>query len=615
LIDLPLVAFQHIIFILPFYFLTRLHFDAGHFFFFYLTVFLSTINFSNLLRLFAYYVGTLDDTFRYGGFSCTVLLLFAGFLVPAKDMRPYFGWLHWINPMYYAFENLFTSEFVGLIINCAGGNLVPSGNAYDPQYQTCTIPGSKPGATTVAGSDYVQAYGFSYAHRWRNIGILVGTALTYLVVGAFGSEIMNFGSQGGNPIVFTKSRKRSSGEAPIDVEKSASFSSSSNLSLPSEKAIAPGSKALTWQNLRVNIGEKGILKDISGYVRRGQLTALCGASGAGKTTLLSALSQTNFYGELHGQVLFENQIPGVNFKKTTGFAQQNDLHDGTTTVREALEFSALLRQPNSFSEPEKLAHVDTILGALDLHAYANALIGDEGSGLGVEILKRVTIGVELAARPEILFCDEPTSGLDGQGAANIIGYLRKLAHNGNAILVTVHQPSALLFSRFDNLLALSSEGEQLYFGRVDSALLYFERNGAVCPSGTNPASFILETVGAGIHARESEKAANWAQKWQNSTEASALKKDLESSKAGDGIVHPDGSKNSEFNASVITQSRLLTVRMLKSQWRNTPYVYSKIWVHVISAFLVGFTFYQVGTSPQDLQNRYVIYATDIPLQL
>jgi hypothetical protein len=46
---------------IPFYFLTRLQVDAGKFFFFYLTLLLSTVNFSNLLRMFAYYVDTLDD--------------------------------------------------------------------------------------------------------------------------------------------------------------------------------------------------------------------------------------------------------------------------------------------------------------------------------------------------------------------------------------------------------------------------------------------------------------------------------------------------------------------------------------------------------------------------
>lgn len=74
-----------------------------------------------------------------------------------------------------------------------------------------------------------------------------------------------------------------------------------------------------------------------------------------------------------------------------GFAQQADLHDPTATVREALEFSALLRQPDIYSRAERLGYVDTVLDLLDLKHVADALIGDEDSGLGVEMTKRVTV--------------------------------------------------------------------------------------------------------------------------------------------------------------------------------------------------------------------------------
>ena len=77
--------------------------------------------------------------------------------------------------------------------------------------------------------------------------------------------------------------------------------------------------------------------------------------------------------------------------------------------------------------------------------------------LAVEIGNTKTIGVEVASKPEVLlFLDEPTSGLDSGSAFNIIRSLRKLADAGQAILCTIHQPSAVLFEHFDELLLLKS---------------------------------------------------------------------------------------------------------------------------------------------------------------
>lgn len=85
-----------------------------------------------------------------------------------------------------------------------------------------------------------------------------------------------------------------------------------------------------------------------------------------------------------------------------------DVHDPTSTVREALEFSALLRQPAKYSRDEKLAHVDVVINMLSLESLSDALIGS----LSVEEKKRVTIAVELSARPSLMTSyDEPTSGL------------------------------------------------------------------------------------------------------------------------------------------------------------------------------------------------------------
>merc|ERR1711939_394481 len=154
-----------------------------------------------------------------------------------------------------------------------------------------------------------------------------------------------------------------------------------------------------------------------------------------------------------------------------------------STVREALRFSALLRQPREVPVEEKYAYCETIIDLLEMRDIAGATIGRIGEGLNQEQRKRLTIGVELASKPELLmFLDQPTSGLDSGAAFNIVRFLRKLADAGQAILCTIHQPSAVLFEHFDELLLLKSGGRVVYHGPLgnDSQELirYFEENGA-----------------------------------------------------------------------------------------------------------------------------------------
>lgn len=182
-----------------------------------------------------------------------------------------------------------------------------------------------------------------------------------------------------------------------------------------------------------------------------------------------------------------------SFQRGTGFAEQMDIHEPTATVRESLRFSALLRQPKEVPLQEKYDYCEKVIDLLEMRSIASATVGSAGSGLNQEQRKRLTIAVELASKPELLlFLDEPTSGLDSLAAFNIVRFLRKLADAGQAILCTIHQPSAVLFEEFDDLLLLQSGGRVVYNGALgsDSRTLidYFERNGGKkCSPYANPA--------------------------------------------------------------------------------------------------------------------------------
>jgi ATP-binding cassette subfamily G (WHITE) protein 2 (PDR) len=285
-------------------------------------------------------------------------------------------------------------------------------------------------------------------------------------------------------------------------------------------------------------------------------------------------------GVVTGQMLVDGRQRDSGFQRKTGYVQQQDLHLATSTVREALTFSALLRQPKTTPISEKIAYVEEVIKVLEMDTYASAVVGVPGEGLNVEQRKRLTIGVELAAKPALLlFLDEPTSGLDSQTAWSILSLLRKLANNGQAILCTIHQPSAILFQEFDRLLFLAKGGKTVYFGEIgeNSTTLsnYFERNGArAVGAEENPAEWMLEVIGA---APGSETVIDWPQVWRDSPEKRIVRQSLAQMKhtLSRNPVDTDPTALQEFAVPFGQQFRTVTLRVFQQYWRTPSYLYSK----------------------------------------
>ena len=384
--------------------------------------------------------------------------------------------------MAYSFEAVVSDEFYDRQIACAPSQIVPNGAGYDnPAYQGCSFTGGQQvGQLSISGSTYLQtSYNYTRSHLWRNFGVVIAFTALYILVTALAAEIFDFSVGGGGALEFKRSKrsknKLKAAESPSDIEKGpkdpASGSSSGTLEPAAEDKVLQeiqGSESVfTWENVEYSVpylgGHKKLLNNAAGYVKPGVMIALMGASGAGKTTLLNSLSQRQKFGIFGGEVLVDGRPLDSEFQRGTGYCEQMDLHDVTSTIREALEFSAILRQDRNVPRAEKIAYVDNIIDLLELRETQDALI----RSLGVEQRKRVTIGVELAARPNLLlFLDEPTSGLDSQSAYNIIRFLKKLAQAGQAIICTIHQPSTLMVAQFDLILALNPGGNTFYFGPV-----------------------------------------------------------------------------------------------------------------------------------------------------
>ena len=93
--------------------------------------------------------------------------------------------------------------------------------------------------------------------------------------------------------------------------------------------------------------------------------------------MLDVLAQRKDAGEIFGSILIDGRPQGISFQRTTGYCEQVDVHESTATVREALIFSALLRQPSNVSQEQKIDYVDHIINLLELGDISDALIGGE----------------------------------------------------------------------------------------------------------------------------------------------------------------------------------------------------------------------------------------------
>ena len=434
----------------------------------------------------------------------------------------------------------------------------------------------------VPGSTYLATtYSYTRSHLWRNFGVVIAFTVLYLLVTVGANEMFSFTGGGGGALIFKKSKKAKkqvAAAAPeaTDEEKAGAALSDSSSSTKKDsnmdgetadekaqdealKQIAKSESIFTWRDVEYTVpylgGERKLLNKVNGYAKPGVMVALVGASGAGKTTLLNTLAQRQSMGVVSGEMFVDGRPLGPDFQRATGFCLQGDLHDGTATIREALEFSALLRQPASTPRAEKIAYVDQIIELLELRDMQDALI----MSLGVEQRKRLTIGVELAAKPSLLlFLDEPTSGLDSQSAYSIVRFLKKLAAAGQAIVCTIHQPSSVLIQQFDMILALNPGGNTFYFGPVgengNAVIKYFADKGVHCPPDKNVAEFILETAAKPIKRADGTKI-NWNEEWLNSEAAANVIEEIEGLKLTRSRTVPEHVRKEqqrEFAASTLS---------------------------------------------------------------
>ncbi|GJN70075.1 hypothetical protein PLICBS_004127 [Purpureocillium lilacinum] len=331
--DLPIKLLRCSMFSIVLYFMVNLRREPGPFFIFYLFLIATILTMSAIFRSVASATKTVGQAMGIAGILVLCFVVYSGFMVPQSYMHPWFSWIRWINPVFYAFEGLLSNEFHGRQFESA---------AFIPPYGTgnaaiCSAVGAVPGQRFISGDAFIGLnYGYSYSHAWRNYGILIAFMIFFHLVYLATTEFRKGHGSKVEAWVFKRGHApRSSCDNDTEGSETArsAFMPSpvgdGTLNLPRQIDI------LTWRGVNYDIpvkeGTKRLLDRVDGWVKPGTLTALVGVSGAGKTTLLDVLAQRASLGVVTGDIFVNGRIPRSGFPRRAGYVQQQDLHLETAT--------------------------------------------------------------------------------------------------------------------------------------------------------------------------------------------------------------------------------------------------------------------------------------------
>ena len=217
-----------------------------------------------------------------------------------------------------------------------------------------------------------------------------------------------------------------------------------------------------------HLGKRGLLRDISFSVRRGEIVGVAGLVGAGRTELARAI-----FGDLdidQGEIRVEDRLmpprylPSRAILAGIGLVPEDRKEQGLVTglpVRENISMALLKALSRlgilSMRRERKLA--ETYVGKL---AIKTPSIEQKATFLSGGNQQRVVIAKWLATNPKLLIVDEPTRGVDVGAKAEIHALLRDLARGGMAIM--------MISSDLPEVLAMSDRILVMHQGRIAADL-------------------------------------------------------------------------------------------------------------------------------------------------
>lgn len=222
---------------------------------------------------------------------------------------------------------------------------------------------------------------------------------------------------------------------------------------------------ISVQDVRVQFGDREVLKSVSLDIYAGDTMVILGGSGSGKTTLLRNIMALNRPDS--GHIYFKGvdittcsaeQL--AEMRKVMGVSFQSAAMFNSMTVGDNVALP--LREHTKLAEPTIRLMTQMKLGQVGLGGVEDLLPSQLSGGMR----KRASVARALAMDPEILVFDEPSAGLDPIIAAGIDALILDLkeAFKMTIIIVTHEMTSAFLIA---DRMCMLYKGEIIAEGSVD----------------------------------------------------------------------------------------------------------------------------------------------------
>lgn len=195
------------------------------------------------------------------------------------------------------------------------------------------------------------------------------------------------------------------------------------------------------EHVRIQLGGRTILKDISMTVSEGELVAVLGPNGSGKTTLLKLL--LGLVKPDAGEVRVLGKPPRRG-NEAIGYAPQHRVLEADLALR-ARDVAGFgldgHRWGIGLPSRKRHAFIDTALQEVDAYDFADAPVGQLSGGEQ----QRLLIAQALLTNPKLLLLDEPLAHLDISHEQEIVALIDKVCRTRKvAVLLVSHDINPLL---------------------------------------------------------------------------------------------------------------------------------------------------------------------------